>query len=212
MNKVLSVIFSLMFLTLLCGCAKENVTDDYDGILYKLRLEMPLEKVTALNSTDLYQEGDCVWTVSNDTHLARLKDRIPSENLYYYTDDSLISFYFRESEDNPEELVLRAFSEELYCKTDRKTGRKFYDDLIQVYANKYGAIENSYKTYCTGVDGIDAELHYNTCMTFLTYEITIDMIETYDTVNDIDDYYTSYFRIELKEKSEKFSSHLDVYK
>ena len=40
---------------------------------------------------------------------------------------------------------------------------------------------------------------------------TVSKVKVYHNLNDIDDYYTSYFSIELKEKTEKSSSRFDVH-
>lgn len=203
-NKRYVFISILFVLIIFGGCKKEATTDDYNGILYKLRMEMPFENVLSMNSTELYQDSDnCIWTISNDTHLSKLKYMIPENDMYHYADDSLITYYFKTKEDEEDKKVLTAFSEEILCKVDRSTGQQLYTELINIFKNKYQPLETNVHSYLTGTEGIDVELIYRTNMMFNTYEINITMTQRYDTVNNIDDYYPEYFLVEVKELSHK---------
>lgn len=186
------------------GCSSESESDSgtYDGVLTKIRLGMPLSKVIQLNSDcNLYYDNDTqIWCVNTDTELMELKDKIPADSQFYNVDDSLITYTFKYDE-AAEENYLTAYLQELPCLVDRKTATAYYESKAQELKTRYGATEAS--STCTGTEGIDMTLKYDTILTLSSFKLTLTMKLTYDTVDSVDGYYATYFAIEVKELENK---------
>lgn len=209
MKKLLSaILIVLMTLTVFVGCNKEESeggeTSEYTGVLTKLRLGMPMNKVLTLNSdVDMYYENDTeIWCVNTDTDLMELRDRIPAENQFYNVEDSLITYYFRFDETD-QENYLKGYLEEVPCMVDRETAAKYYEDKKASLIAKYSVPEESVSSTITGTEDIDQTLDYITKMTLPSFEVKFTMQQTYDTVDGVEGYYGTYFSIELKELANK---------
>lgn len=206
MKKALSVITAaVMLMAGLTACSKEEeVEDTYSGVLTKVRLGMPMNKIVALNSgTEMYYETDTeIWCVSTDTDLMEIRTLIPEDSQFFYTDDSLITYDFKYDEAD-QENYLTGYIEEIPCLIDRDTAMTYYNDKKAALMKKYGCSEETSASSITGTEGVDLNLDYVTGMTLSSFEIIFTMQLTYDIVDGVEDYYGTYYSIELKELKNK---------
>ncbi len=207
MKRFTALILALLTaMTLLCACGKEEEApvDNYTGVLSKVRLGMPMKKIIALNSaSELYYDSDTeIWCVSTDTDLMELRDRIPADNQFFYADDSLITYTFKFNEADGENY-LTAFLEEIPCKIDRKTAEDYYSFKKDALKAKYMPAEEAVISTVTGTEGVDLTLEHATVMTLSSFEVTLTMQLTYDTVDGVEDYYGTYYSIKVKELANK---------
>ncbi|MDY3791970.1 MAG: hypothetical protein SOZ56_05760 [Oscillospiraceae bacterium] len=195
----------LSALSLFCGCKKEeSPVDNYTGVLSKVRLGMPMKKIIALNSgSELYYDSDTeIWCVSTDTDLMEIKDRIPADSQFFYADDSLITYTFKYSESDGENY-LTAYMEEIPCKLDRKTAEEYYKYKKAALISKYAPAEEAVVSTVTGTEGVDLTLDNVTVMTLSSFEVTLTMQLTYDTVDGVEDYFGTYYSVKIKELANK---------
>ena len=198
MKKITAMLLVILSaLSIFCGCKKEEApADTYTGVLSKVRLGMPMKKIIALNSgSELYYDSDTeIWCVSTDTDLMEIKDRIPADSQFFYADDSLITYTFKYS-DSDGENYLTAYMEEVPCKLDRKTAEEYYK-------YKKAALIAVVSTV-TGTEGVDLTLDNVTVMTLSSFEVTLTMQLTYDTVDGVEDYFGTYYSVKIKELANK---------
>lgn len=195
----------LSALSLFCGCKKEeSPVDNYTGVLSKVRLGMPMKKIIALNSgSELYYDSDTeIWCVSTDTDLMEIKNRIPADSQFFYADDSLITYTFKYSESDGENY-LTAYMEEIPCKLDRKTAEEYYKYKKAALISKYAPAEEAVVSTVTGTEGVDLTLDNVTVMTLSSFEVTLTMQLTYDTVDGVEDYFGTYYSVKIKELANK---------
>ncbi len=182
------------------GCSKsdegtgEAADTGYSGVLSKIRLGMPQNKVLALNGQDeVYYHSDSeIWCVNPDTDIMEMRELIPSEQEYYYCDDSIITYNFTYDDTN-EQYILNSYTEEAVCLIDRETAEKYYEDKLKSLAAKYNLAE--YVTTQLGVENVDMTFDYETVMTLPSFTVTTVMTMGYDTVNGVDGYYCKHFSI-----------------
>ncbi|MGN1136811.1 MAG: hypothetical protein ACI4SF_11390 [Oscillospiraceae bacterium] len=204
-KKVLAVLISsLMLCSVMAGCSsdKAELEDTYEGVLTKVRLGMPLNKVVSLNSGhDMYYETDTqIWCVNDDTDLMEIRDLIPADSGFYYADDSLITYNFTYNQAD-DTYYLNGYLEEVPCLISRETAESYYSSKIEQLKTKYSAAEAV--STITGTEDVDLTLDYVTRMTLSSFEVIFTMELTYDTVDAVDGYYGTYFCIEVKELANK---------
>lgn len=207
MKKLIAALTAaLISLTLLAACGKseEAAEDTYTGVLTKVRLGMPMKKVISLNSaTEMYYESDTeIWCVNPDTDLMEIRELIPADNQFYYAEDSLITYKFRFDESDGENY-LEGYIEEVPCLIDRETAMKYYEDKKARLAAKYSVPAEAAISTITGTEDVDLNLDYVTTMTLSSFELVLTMQLTYDIVDGVEDYYGTYYSIELKELKNK---------
>lgn len=216
MKKTISLLLAVLMCIMTfsaCGKDKEASASEssYSGILTKLRLGMNLNKIISLQdkSTELYYETDTeIWSINPDTDLMEIRNVIPADNAYYYADDSIITYYFTH-DDKQDDYFLNAFMEEVTCVIDRKTAESYFNTKKEELAKKYGATP---KGTLTGTEGVDQTLVYVETYTCNTFTVEFTMNLTYDTVNDVDDYYATFFSIKLSELANKTAVTLESSK
>lgn len=206
MKKITALLLVILSaLSLFCGCKKDEApADDYTGVLSKVRLGMPMKKIIALNSgSELYYDSDTeIWCVSTDTDLMEIRDRIPADNQFFYADDSLITYTFKFNESDGENY-LTAYLEEVPCKLDRKTAEEYYQYKKSALMAKYSPAEEAVVSTVTGTEGVDLTLDNVTVMTLSSFEVTLTMQLTYDTVDGVEDYFGTYYSVKIKELANK---------
>lgn len=207
MKKLLSVLTAaVIMMSGLTACSKEeeSAETEYAGVLTKVRLGMPMSKIISLNSdTEMYYESDTeIWCVNTDTDLMEIKNLIPEENQFYYVEDSLITYKFKFDEGD-QENYLTGYIEEVPCMLDRATAEKYYEDKKAAIAKKYNCSDESIQSSKTGTEGVDLNIDYVTGMTLSSFEIIFTMQTTYDIVDGVEDYFGTYYSIELKELKNK---------
>lgn len=206
MKKITAMLLVILSaLSIFCGCKKEEApVDDYAGVLSKVRLGMPMKKIIALNSgSELYYDSDTeIWCVSTDTDLMEIRDRIPADSQFFYADDSLITYTFKYSESDGENY-LTAYMEEVPCKLDRKTAEEYYKYKKEALIAKYAPAEDAVVSTVTGTEGVDLTLDNVTVMTLSSFEVTLTMQQTYDTVDGVEDYFGTYYSVKIKELANK---------
>jgi hypothetical protein len=218
MKKTISLFLAVLMCVLTfsaCGKDKDKeaaeAESSYSGILTKLRLGMNLNKIISLqdSATELYYETDTeIWSVNPDTDLMEIRNVIPADNAYYYADDSIITYYFTH-DDKQDDYFLNAFMEEVTCVIDRKTAEAYFNKKKDELAKKYGVTP---KGTLTGTEGVDQTLVYVETYTCNTFTVELTMNLTYDTVNDVDDYYATFFSIKLSELANKTAVPLESSK
>ncbi|MBQ5333568.1 MAG: hypothetical protein J6K92_09970 [Oscillospiraceae bacterium] len=206
MKRITAIMLAILsVLTLFCACKKEEApVDDYTGVLSKIRLGMPMKKIIALNSdSELYYDSDTeIWCVSTDTDLMELRNRIPADSQFFYADDSLITYTFKFDQSDGENY-LTAYMEEIPCKIDRKTAEEYYNYKKAALAAKYSPAAEAVISTVTGTEGVDLTLDNVTVMTLSSFEVTLTMQLTYDTVDGVEDYFGTYYSIKIKELANK---------
>lgn len=207
LKKLLSCVITMtMALSLFAGCSdsEKPAEEDYSGVLTKVRLGMPMDKVISLNSAvQMYYENDTViWCVNTDTDLMELKDVIPGGEGFYNVDDSLITYNFKYNEKD-DENYLTGYIQEIQCMLDRETAEQYYKDKKKRLKSKYSCPEESILSTVTGTEGVDQELDYKTKMTLSSFDLVFTMRLTYDTVDGVEGYYATYYSIEINELKNK---------
>lgn len=213
MKKIFSVMLALV-MTAVCfsACGKDEEAapeNTYSGILTKVKLNMPMTKVVQLQPDGVtlnFETDTRLWSINTDTELMELRDLIPSENPFYYVEDSLITYDFKTVKGD-ENIYLRGYLAEAYCCVDRQTAEDFF-------ANKTEELEKRHNAESAGTlkgtEGMDNELIYTEKLDCPSYTVTFTMTEQYDTVEGVDGYYGSYFSIEVKEKEVKSEVPIEV--
>lgn len=196
---------AVMSAAVFTGCGKgdeEVVESTYSGVLTKIRLGMPQNKVIALNNQEeMYYESDTkLWCVNPDTDIMEVKALIPEDSQHFYCDDSLITYEFEYNE-GEDEYYLDSYMEEVVCLIDKNVAKEYYDRKLLELSSKYGATE--YNTTQTGTDGVDMNLVYETVMSLSSFSVTTSMTYTYDTVDGKDDYYCTHLSIAVQELENK---------
>lgn len=200
-----ALLAAVMSLSLFSACSKEEeVTEEYTGVLTKIRLGMPMSSVLNYNSNcDIYYESDTeVWCVNTDADLMEIRDLIPEEDQFYYAEDALLTYRFRYDEGD-DKNYLEGYQEEVVCLMARQDAMDYFDKKTERLKAKYTPDEGSVKQTVTGAEGVDLNLDYVTTMTMPTFEVIFTLELTYDTVNGVDDYYGTYYSIEVKELKNK---------
>jgi hypothetical protein len=185
------------------ACNKDEAPEipPYAGILTKVRLGMPESRVISLQpeSTELfYQTGNdyIMWSVNPDTEIQRLRDLLPPDDLYYYTDDSIITYYLKDNEDKTEK-VLDGYMQEVYCIVPRNIAVDFYNAQVKYLAEKYGVESKGTRR---GTEDVDLELNFKEVYDCPSSTVTFEATFTSDTVNGVNDYYGTHFAITLMGK------------
>lgn len=209
MKKFLTA-FLAMALAAACLTACGGGDDDapaeangYSGILTKVKLGMPLNKIISINQSQNinlnYETDTVIWSQTPDTELMEIRELIPTESAYYYLDDSLITYTF-ETRKGDKEIYLTSYMAEAYGLLDRKTAEEYYEKKTEELKAKHKAEPaKSIK----GTEDIDLEVDRISRYSCASYDLTFIMREKYDTVDGVDGYYGSYFCIEVKEKANK---------
>ena len=213
MKKILSVMLALVMTAVCfsaCGKDEEEVPENaYSGILTKVKLGMPMTKIVGLQPDGVtlnFETDTRLWSVNSDTELMELRDLISPENLFYYVEDSLITYDFKTVKGD-ENIYLCGYTSEAYCCIERQTAEDFF-------ANKTEELEKRHNAESAGTlkgtEGMDNELVYTEKLDCPSYTVTFTMTEQYDTVEGVDGYYGSYFSIEVKEKEVKSEVPIEV--
>ena len=209
MKKFLSVILAAAMCVCFTACGKSadaaaTESTAYAGILTKVKLGMPLEKIVSLqpDGVDLYYEDDkTVWGTNADTDLMEIKSLIPENDAFYYADDSIITYYF--DGDNKDDMCLNGYSEEVHCLIDRETAEKYFETKTAELSKKHGVTEeNPALGSIVGTEGMDMNLIYKEDFSASSYTVNFSMTLTYDTVNSVEGYYGTEFIITVTEKPE----------
>lgn len=210
MKRILAVLLSLMTcVMLLAACGKDEAVDEtaYNGILTKIKIGMPLTKIVTMqpDGVELYWEDDTtIWSINTDTDLmAEVSALVPAEDMYYYADDSIITYNFR-TKKGDDEIYLKGFSEEVHCLLDRTAAQEYFDKKTAELMKKHCVDEGSVAGgTLVGTEDIDMELLYSQKISASSYDVVFTMTLTYDTVNDVTGYYATEFKIDLTEKDVK---------
>lgn len=209
MKRILSVLLSLMTcVMLLAACGDEAVEETaYNGILTKIKIGMPLTKIVSMqpDGVELYWDDDTtIWSINTDTDLmAEVSALVPADDMYYYADDSIITYNFK-TKKGDDEIYLKGYSEEVHCLLDRTAAQDYFDkktaELIKKHCVDDGSVAGG---SMVGTEDIDMELVYKQKISASSYDLAFSMTLTYDTVNDVSGYYATEFKIELTEKDVK---------
>ncbi len=204
---------AVMAVSVFSACNKEEAAEEvYSGVLTKVRLGMSKSKIVSLNSgRDLYYENDSqIWCVNPDTDLMEIKELIPEDKQFYYVEDSLITYNFKYDESDDENYLI-SYQEEVPCMLDRITAENYYNDKIKRLKAKYEVVgEDAVHSTVTGVDGVDMTLVNETVITLPSFKVTFEMDLTYDTVDGAEDYYGTYYSIEVKSLENKTAVDVSV--
>lgn len=204
---------AVMAVSVFSACNKEEAAEEvYSGVLTKVRLGMSKSKIVSLNSgRDLYYENDSqIWCVNPDTDLMEIKELIPEDKQFYYVEDSLITYNFKYDESDDENYLV-SYQEEVPCMLDRTTAEKYYYDKIERLKAKYEITgEDAVKSTLIGADGVDMTLVNETVFTLPSFKVTLEMDLTYDTVDGVEDYYGTYYSIEVKSLENKTAVDVSV--
>jgi hypothetical protein len=198
-KRVLAAFLSVIIIFICTACGEEErVIPPYEGILTKVRLGMPETRVTALQPEDAdlyYQTGNdyIMWSVNPDTEIQSLRDYLPPEDMFYYCDDSIITYYLEDNDDKTEK-VLSGYMQEVYCVAPRDVAVEFYNAQVKYLTTKYGMESNGTRT---GIEGVDLNLDFKEVMTGTSFNITFGATFTSQTVNGVNDYYGTHFYITL---------------
>lgn len=178
-------------------------TVPYTGILTKVKLGMPLTKIVALQpqNVELYYENDTtVWGVNSDTDIMEIKSLIPEDDAFFYTDDSIITYYFQTVKGDSE-MYLNGYGEEVHCLMDRTAAEQYFETKTDALVKKHciNSGDNAMGSVA-GTEGMDMNLVYTQEISATSYTVTFTMTLTYDTVNDIEGYYCTKYEIKVMEK------------
>lgn len=209
MKRIFSVLLSIMTcVMLLTACGEEAAEESaYSGILTKVKIGMPLTKIVSMqpDGVELYWDDDTtIWSINTDTDLmAEVSALVPAEDMFYYADDSIITYNFK-TQKGDDELYLKGYSEEVHCLLDRTAAQDYFDkktaELISKHCVDDGSVAGG---SMVGTEDIDMELVYSQKISASSYDLVFSMTLTYDTVNDVAGYYATEFKIELTEKDVK---------
>lgn len=190
-----------MLMTCITGCGSGDDADsadsgEYSGVLSRIRLGMPQSKVLSLNNQEeVYYESDAViWCINPDTDIMEIRDIIPADNGYYYCDESVITYNFEQNA-NDGEYYLDSYSEESKILLDRELAGEYYEKKVKSLASKYKC--QNYVTNQLGTEGVDQDFTLETVMTLSSFTVLTDMTYTYTTVNGVEGYYGSHFKITI---------------
>ncbi|MCM1523860.1 MAG: hypothetical protein NC120_05320 [Ruminococcus sp.] len=200
-----ALLAAVMSLSVFTACSKEEeAAEEYNGVLSKIRLGMPMSSVLNYNSgCEIYYESDTeVWCVNTDADLMEIRERIPEGDQFYYAEDALLTYRFRYDEAD-DKNYLEGYQEEVVCMMSRQDAMDYYDAKAERLKTKYSPGEDAVKSTVTGAEGVDLNLDYVTTMTMPTFEVIFTLELTYDTVNGVDDYYGTYYSIEVNELKNK---------
>ncbi len=200
---IAAVLAALISAVCLTSCNKEEPVElsEYSGILTRVKLGMPLTKIVTMqpDGVELYYENDTqVWSINNDTELREVASLIPEESAYYYADDSIITYNFR-TVNGDDEIYLNGYMQEISVLMDRETARKYFAEKTLALENKHG----EHVSTMIGVEDIDMTLTYKETFNCPSYTVVFSYQETYETVDNVDGYYGTFFSIEVTEKDEK---------
>lgn len=216
MKRVLSVLLSLITCVfLLAACGEEAPAENaYNGILTKIKIGMPLTKIVSMqpDGVELYWEDDTtIWSVNTDTDLMiDLAALVPPEDVFYYADDSIITYNFK-TKKGDEEIYLKGYSEEVHCLIERTVAEEYFNNKTAELIKKHCVDEGSVAGgSMVGTEDIDMELVYSQKISASSYDLVFSMTLTYDTVNDVPGYYATEFAIELTEKDVKSEVAIDT--
>ena len=204
--RISAVVLAASVMLAGCGKKKEEAGSElpaYSDVLSKIKLGMPQKKVLALNNQEevFYENDTVLWCVNTDTDIMEVRDIIPSDNGYYYCDDSLITYEFNVNK-KTQDYTLKAYQEEVTCLIDRDTAVSYYESKVKQLAEKYKPIED-YFTAVTGTEDVDMHLEYETVLKMSSFSVTATMTLSYDTVDGAEGYYCTHISIKVKELDTK---------
>lgn len=209
MKRIFAVLLSLLTCVMLLAACGEEAADEssYSGILTKIKLGMPLTKIVTMqpDGVELYWEDDTtIWSINTDTDLmADVSALVPADDMYYYSDDSIITYQFK-TKKGDEEIYLKGYSEEVHCLLDRTAAQEYFDKKTAELLKKHCVDEGSVAGgSMVGTEDIDMELVYSQKISASSYDLVFSMTLTYDTVNDVAGYYATQFKIDINEKDVK---------
>ncbi|MDR0943548.1 MAG: hypothetical protein LBM41_03350 [Ruminococcus sp.] len=174
----------------------------YAGILTKIRLGMTETKVISMlpDSVPLYYQDDFeMWSIDPDTNMQAIRTYLPEGDLNYYADDSIITYYFKNQNGNPDH-ILTGYMEEVHGVFPQDASIKFYDDTAKRLQEEYGVTPIGTQT---GTEGIDSEIQLKQVYDCPSATVTFYCTYTWQNVNGIDDYFGSYFAVKLMGKTIK---------
>jgi hypothetical protein len=198
-KRISAALLSVIMIFALAACGEEEkVIPPYEGILTKVRLGMPETRVVALQPEEAelyYQTGNdyIMWSVNPDTEIQSLRDYLPPEDLFYYCDDSIITYYLEDNDDKTEK-VLSGYMQEVYCVVPRDIAVEFYNAQVKYLTTKYGMESSGTRT---GIEDVDLELNFKEVMTGSSFNVTFGATFTSQTVNGVNDYYGTHFYVTL---------------
>jgi hypothetical protein len=211
MKKAAVVLLCMAFLVVsFSACNSEEPVDPaateaapaYAGILTKIRLGMTETKVISMlpDSVPLYYQDDFeMWSIDPDTNMQNVRTYLPADDLTYYADDSIITYYFKSQNGNPDH-ILTGYMEEVHGVFPQDASIKFYDDTAKRLQEEYGVTPIGTQT---GTEGIDSEIQLKQVYDCPSATITFYCTYSWQNVNGIDDYYGSYFAVKLMGKTIK---------
>lgn len=209
MKRILAVLLSLLTCVMLLAACGDEAADEssYSGILTKIKLGMPLTKIVTMqpDGVELYWEDDTtIWSINTDTDLmADVAALVPADDMYYYADDSIITYKFR-TKKGDDEIYLKGYSEEVHCLLDRTAAQEYFDKKTAELLKKHCVDEGSVAGgSMVGTEDIDMELVYSQKISASSYDLVFSMTLTYDTVNEVAGYYATEFKIDINEKDVK---------
>ncbi|MDR0946686.1 MAG: hypothetical protein LBM87_02915 [Ruminococcus sp.] len=210
LKQLLAVILCLTICIALTACGEDGDTPadgqtgeaSYSGILTKVRIGMTETKLLTMMPDDVkvnYQSDYEIWGFNTDTEIQSLRDLIPLDDPYYSVDDSIITYYLKDS-GVPDVKVLEGYMQEVYCTVPRNIAVEFYQSTVKALTDKYSA--PSVGTM-EGVEDIDQELNLTEVIDNPSFTITFNATYTYEEINGVSDYYGTHFSIKLMSKDVK---------
>jgi hypothetical protein len=188
--------------------AAETITTAYSGILSKVRIGMTESKILSMIADGVpvyYQDDYEMWTVDPDTNVQKIRDYIPKDNLVYFADDSIITYYLKDQQGNPDK-ILTGFMEEVYGVFPQEESVDFYNDTIDRLTEEFGVEPTG---TMSGTQGIDEEILLKQVYDCPSATVTFYCTYRWQTVNEIEDYYGYYFAVKLMGKTIKEEVALD---
>ncbi len=201
---MLFLTFALLVLAAGCNEDTPEVVSDtsYNGIFTRVKLGMPLTRIVSMQreGIQLYYENDLeIWAVDDDIDLMEVKSLISEGHQFYYVENPIMTYKFREVSGDPE-VYLNSYSQEVHCIIDRETGNKYYNDKAVMLRDLHKATGVDSQL---GTEGIDMTLERTMKYDLPSYNVVFTMIETFMTVEDTEDYYVTDYSIEIIEKAVK---------
>jgi hypothetical protein len=175
---------------------------EYAGILTKIRLGMTETKVISMlpDSVPLYYQDDFeMWSIDPDTNMQTIRTYLPEGDLKYYADDSIITYFFKNQNGNPDK-ILTGYMEEVHGVFPQDVSIKFYNDTAERLKTEYGVTPVGTQT---GTEGIDSEIQLKQVYDCPSVTVTFYCTYSWQNVNGVDDYYGSYFAVKLMGKTIK---------
>ncbi len=204
LSLILAVILAL-FTTTACSSEPDAIlpTEEYTGILTKVKLGMPKAKVLSLQdvASQLYYEDDTtIWTVNPDTDIMQLRQIIPTDNQHYYADDSIITYFFK-TVSGDSEIYLEAYSQETKCLLDKTLATQFFNEKIAALeAQHFNDETKKAAKSVLGTEDIDYNVVHSAIISAPSYELEFNMTLSYEDVLGVEDYYATKFEIIITEK------------